>query len=108
MRPSGRFFLEQITMITITDPHTHTKHRIDAEAAQEIRDALDRSSGGEEIVFRATRLDKAKALMILDASGFETVKTEDTPTLGTMLDEDDKARGTKHAGVVDPHAKETE
>jgi len=60
-------------MITIENPETGTRHRIDAEAAQELRDAIDRSSDDtSEIVFRSMRLDKDKANMILRSCGYVT------------------------------------
>lgn len=90
MRPSGRFFLEQTKMITITNPETGTKHRIDADAAQEISNALHRSGGGEQIVFRAMRLDKAVALSIVNTCGFDLKTPTAKPTMGEMIDEDNE------------------
>lgn len=77
-------------MLTITNPETGTKHRIDPDAAQEISDALHRSGGGEEIVFRAMRLDKAVAESIVNTCGFDLKTRTDKPTLGEMVDEDNE------------------
>lgn len=76
-------------MITIRNPETGTKHRIDADAAQELSDALHRSGGGEEIVFRAMRLDKAVAISIVNTCGFDLKTLRTNPPLGEMIDEDD-------------------
>ena len=92
-------------MITITNPETGTKHRIDADAAQELADALHRSSGGTEIVFRAMRLDKEQAELILNNCGFETINRNQPPTLGDMVGEDDNVRVQ---AFRDEQAKETE
>jgi len=77
-------------MLTITNPETGTKHRIDADAAQEIADALHRSSGGTEIVFRAMRLEKEQAQLIVTNCGFETINRSEPATLGEMVDEDNE------------------
>jgi len=92
-------------MITITNPETGTKHRIDADAAQELADALHRSSGGTEIVFRAMRLDKEQAELILNNCGFETINRNQPATLGDMVGEDDNVRVQ---AFRDEQAKETE
>lgn len=92
-------------MITITNPETGTKHRIDADAAQELADALHRSSGGTEIVFRAMRLDKEQATLILNNCGFDTVRKNEPATLGDMVGEDDNVRVQ---AFRDEQAKETE
>ncbi len=60
-------------MITITNPETGTRHRIDADAAQELRDALDRSGDDAgEIVFRAMRIGKEQARTLLKSCGYVT------------------------------------
>jgi len=79
-------------MITLTNPDTGTRHAINAEAAQELADALHRSSGGQEIVFRAMRLDRDVAKTIVETCGFVTTTPGEAPTLGEMLTEDDKVR----------------
>ncbi len=92
-------------MLTITNPETGTKHRIDADAAQEIADALHRSSGGTEIVFRAMRLDTEQAQLIVNNCGFETINRSEPATLGEMVDEDDNVRVQ---AFRDEQAKESE
>lgn len=60
-------------MITITNPETGTRHHIDADAAQELRDALDRSGDdANEIVFCAMRIGKEQAHTILKSCGYVT------------------------------------
>ena len=60
-------------MITITNPETGTRHRIDADAAQELRDVLDRASSDQMvIVFRAMRIGKEQAHTLLKSCGYVT------------------------------------
>lgn len=85
-------------MITITNPETGTRHRIDKDAAQEISDALHRSNRGSEIVFRAMRMDRAVAQTIVNSCGFELTTPTDDASLGDMVSEDEKVTAIKSSG----------
>lgn len=85
-------------MITITNPETGTRHRIDKDAAQEISDTLHRSSGGSEIVFRAMRMDRTVAQTIVNSCGFDLTTPTDDASLGDMVSEDEKVTAIKSGG----------